>query len=303
MFRNMLSLFWLVVAAAGAQNSQNAAGDSLFTAGNFTQALAAFDMALKNNPKDSYAAIRIGHCHQALGRYPDALRAYDLAEKLGYPAFGILYRRSRVYSLLKNPDESLRWLRDLVAAGFPNVSMLKNEKDLDFVRSDRRFEAVVARADTNARPCMFIPEWRQFDFWIGDWDVFTPQGQLAGQNTIQFALDGCLLVENWTSSLGGSGKSINFYDREEKAWRQIWVANNGTVTEFQGIYDQTERVLKFRSRPTSGRQPLYKLFFYPLTASTVRQYCEQSTDGGQTWTIRYDFTYVRRENAKEEQSE
>lgn len=65
MFRNMFSLFWLVVAAAGAQNSQNAAGDSLFTAGNFTQALAAFDMALKNNPKDSYAAW---HCHQALGR-------------------------------------------------------------------------------------------------------------------------------------------------------------------------------------------------------------------------------------------
>ena len=32
-------------------------------------------------------------------------------------------------------------------------------------------------------PCA-APEHHQFDFWLGDWEVRTPEGKLAGHNTI-----------------------------------------------------------------------------------------------------------------------
>ena len=36
---------------------------------------------------------------------------------------------------------------------------------------------------TAAPPCD-APEFRQFDFWLGEWTVTKPDGQLAGTNRI-----------------------------------------------------------------------------------------------------------------------
>jgi hypothetical protein len=38
---------------------------------------------------------------------------------------------------------------------------------------------------------------RDFDFWIGDWDVFGPDGKQAGTNSITPLLDGGALAEHW----------------------------------------------------------------------------------------------------------
>jgi hypothetical protein len=49
-------------------------------------------------------------------------------------------------------------------------------------------------------PCS-APEYRQFDFWAGSWNVFNPSGQQVGTNTIERTLGGCVLHEQWTSGL------------------------------------------------------------------------------------------------------
>jgi len=54
--------------------------------------------------------------------------------------------------------------------------------------------------------------YRDFDFWIGHWDVYDPDGNFAGENLISVREGGCLLLEEWTGSQGGSGTSMNFYD-------------------------------------------------------------------------------------------
>jgi hypothetical protein len=51
---------------------------------------------------------------------------------------------------------------------------------------------------------------RQFDFWLGEWDVVPsgqtpPPRQQPSLNVIQSAHGGCVLVENWTASTGGTG--------------------------------------------------------------------------------------------------
>jgi hypothetical protein len=43
-----------------------------------------------------------------------------------------------------------------------------------------------------------------------------------------------------------------------------------------------------------GGKVLRRLTFFNLGADRVRQFSERSTDGGKTWTIGYDFTYIRK---------
>ncbi|MEO8385623.1 MAG: hypothetical protein ABI583_10295, partial [Betaproteobacteria bacterium] len=52
------------------------------------------------------------------------------------------------------------------------------------------------------KPCT-SPAYRQFDFWIGDWDVTNPAGKLVGTNLIKPILGGCVLHENWFATGGG----------------------------------------------------------------------------------------------------
>lgn len=68
------------------------------------------------------------------------------------------------------------------------------------------------------RPCA-AAEFRQFDFWLGQWDVFNPAGQKIGTNSITSIDGGCVLLESWTSARGGTGHSFNFYEPATKRWR------------------------------------------------------------------------------------
>jgi hypothetical protein len=51
-------------------------------------------------------------------------------------------------------------------------------------------------------PCA-APEYREFDFWIGDWVVTRPDGKPAGTNRIERIAGGCGLQETWTAATGG----------------------------------------------------------------------------------------------------
>lgn len=73
----------------------------------------------------------------------------------------------------------------------------------------------------------------QFDFWIGDWDVSTPDGTFAGNNSITSEESGCLLVERWTSVNGGTGQSYNYYNPATEKWRQVWVST-GAMIDYEG---------------------------------------------------------------------
>lgn len=72
-----------------------------------------------------------------------------------------------------------------------------------------------------------------FDFWIGDWDVYDTDDNLVGTNSITRAERGCLLVEHWTNTGGGTGQSYNFYDPVTDKWRQLWVSS-GSVIDYSG---------------------------------------------------------------------
>jgi hypothetical protein len=43
-----------------------------------------------------------------------------------------------------------------------------------------------------------------------------------------------------------------------------------------------------------GAPVLLRMTFTPIDANTVRQFGENSNDGGKTWTTAYDLTYRRK---------
>src|SRR6187431_2742470 len=82
------------------------------------------------------------------------------------------------------------------------------------------------------KPCS-SSEYRQFDFWIGEWEAFGPKGQKAGDSKISLLLDSCTIFEEWVSStvqkgLRFAGKSFNMYNAAKKRWQQYWLDNTGS---------------------------------------------------------------------------
>src|ERR1700730_11280330 len=56
------------------------------------------------------------------------------------------------------------------------------------------------------------PVHRQFDFWLGDWDVFDAEGPKSAHVLVESILDGCVLQETYEGANGANGKSFTIYD-------------------------------------------------------------------------------------------
>lgn len=41
---------------------------------------------------------------------------------------------------------------------------------------------------------------KQFDFWVGEWNVFDTLGNYVGKNNVLKQYDNCLIQENWISA-------------------------------------------------------------------------------------------------------
>ena len=157
--------------------------------------------------------------------------------------------------------------------------------------------ASAAPATPVSRPltCDLV-EHRQFDFWIGDWDVFTPDGNQVGVNHITLILGTCVLLENWKGKSGLEGWSFNVFDRVEKKWHQTWVDDRGTRLDLVGTLVGRNMVLSGTKAAPDGGTIIDRITWEPIDANHVRQLWEQSKDGGKTWAVAFDGKYVRHAN-------
>jgi hypothetical protein len=155
-------------------------------------------------------------------------------------------------------------------------------------------------AKAQQTPCGSNPVYRQFDFWIGEWEAFGPKGK-AGDSKIELILDSCIILENWKSlnSFKGmvySGKSFNTYNVNTKQWQQTWVDNAGGSTEYLEGHLEKDKMI-FQTKPfvfNKDTMGIQRLTFYNLGADKVRQLGEISKDNGVTWSTQYDLEYRRK---------
>jgi ketosteroid isomerase-like protein len=149
-------------------------------------------------------------------------------------------------------------------------------------------------------PCS-KPEFRQFDFWIGEWEAYGIKGAKAGVSKITVLLDSCVIMEEWTSAgtqqgLIYSGKSFNSYNDATKQWQQTWTDNTGNTTEFLRGEGSEGKIIYYADKVGSpdGMTFIRRLTFTKLSNDKVRQLGERSDDDGKTWTTEYDLEYRRK---------
>jgi hypothetical protein len=141
-------------------------------------------------------------------------------------------------------------------------------------------------------PCVTDPNARRFDFWVGEWEVRVAAGAVVGHSVVERVSGQCALLENWTAAGGGTGKSLNAYNRQLNRWQQFWVGQGGGVTEYRNSEWKGD-TLVFTTEPVSAA-PLQRLSFVARPDGTVRQFGETSNNAGRTWTTQYEFFYHRR---------
>lgn len=160
----------------------------------------------------------------------------------------------------------------------------------------------ILQINAQGLPCS-KPEYRQFDFWLGEWEVFATNGQKAGDSKISLMLDSCTIFEEWTSAslqsgLRYAGKSFNTYNASTKQWQQTWVDNTGATNEYmQGRFDNnqmifTSTLFKFSKDTMAVR----RMTFTNLSAGKLRQHGQISKDDGATWSTEYHLEYRRKLN-------
>jgi len=159
--------------------------------------------------------------------------------------------------------------------------------------------SVCAQEPDPTGPCSG-PEYRQFDFWIGDWSV-SSNGEPAGTNNVRSVHGGCAIQENWqgTGEGGISGSSYNIYDRAADHWHQTWVDSSGTLLQLDGGMKDGSMVLS-GERPArdGGGVVLHRISWTPAADGSVRQLWEASQDGGRSWSVLFDGLYVRKAGAQ-----
>lgn len=144
----------------------------------------------------------------------------------------------------------------------------------------------------NAKPCASA-EARQFDFWLGEWEV-TAKGKIAGQSKISLIAGGCALLEEYDTDRGYSGKSLNFYKADLGKWQQVWVGSDGGVLTLLGEYQDGKMILTGESQ-SAGKKILDRITWYNNADHTVRQVWDRSTDEGKTWSNLFDGLYTKKE--------
>jgi uncharacterized protein (TIGR02246 family) len=156
-----------------------------------------------------------------------------------------------------------------------------------------------------SRPCADAPEYRQLDFWIGEWDVAPAPGSTAvtsGRSRIESVANQCAITENYISTAGYAGRSFNTYNQEKRRWEQFYVDNMGALHHYLGQFRDGNMYFEADGIRTLGpTSPLatVKMTFFNQGPDQLRQLGEQSTDGGKTWTTAYDLIYRRRRGAEE----
>tara|TARA_R110002110_G_scaffold43803_2_gene135677 strand:- start:37988 stop:38527 length:540 start_codon:yes stop_codon:yes gene_type:complete len=144
---------------------------------------------------------------------------------------------------------------------------------------------------TAAGPCEGEAH-RQFDFWLGEWEVRTADGTLAGVNNISREHGGCVLHERYSTSRGYSGESLNVFDPSRKVWHQTWVDNAGTLLLLEGGLRGESMVLEGQTTGADGEIIRHRITWTPNADGSVRQHW-QSADAAGNWSTVFDGRYTR----------
>jgi hypothetical protein len=305
LLRNVVLLSILAPLAASPQSSAPnetvvAAANNAYTSENWTESELQYTILTQQNPTNARFWYRLGISARHNKDFDVSLNAMQKAKTLGapngLPAFIADYEIANIYAAMGDSDHALASLKASADGGFSQPARLSGDVEWNSLRQNPRFLELSKQVQHNAAPCEDAA-FREFDFWLGDWDVASAaDGVHQGSSHVAKEMGGCVVWENWTSAGGPYfGKSYNTWNVNLKRWEQYWVDNAAGVIFFHGGINNGVMDYWTDDVPqATGGTLLRHLQFFNLGSDKVRQFSQGSSDGGKTWHVEYDLVYTRR---------
>jgi len=159
-------------------------------------------------------------------------------------------------------------------------------------------------AQTNQAPPCSAPEFRQLDFWVGNWDLeFTKPDGSIGKATNRIVKDeygSCVISEHFRMPGGPAGGdyiggSHSIYDVQTKSWRQVWVDNGGGYFDLRGgpVTGQPHIFELVNVEPRGPQQRTMRMIWQDVTPRSLTwKWQSQEADG--SWKDQWVLRYVRK---------
>jgi hypothetical protein len=149
-------------------------------------------------------------------------------------------------------------------------------------------------------PACDTPAHHQFDFWVGDWQVFdATTDKLVALDRVEKREDGCIVEQDMTfltdlyrrpgAPHRLSGMSINRYDGE--AWLELWADNQWGAIAMRGSPD-TDGAMVLKTIAPSRHRDL-KIVWQKRADGTVRILQYVAPAGSGRWQKYGDLIYRR----------
>jgi hypothetical protein len=153
----------------------------------------------------------------------------------------------------------------------------------------------IPNANAQTPPACSTEEYRQLDFWLGNWDLsWTPTGvddNGTGTNDITLTLDTCVVQESFKAA-GTTGHSVSIYHAPPKKWRQTWVDNTGGYYALAGGPD--DEGFRLDMTRISEKSPYMRMIWRNIEKNSMDWHWQRSPDKGSSWEDSWVIHYERR---------
>jgi len=136
------------------------------------------------------------------------------------------------------------------------------------------------------------PGYRQFDFWLGDWDVFETDSSMSARAHVELIAGSCAVHELYEQNDGLIGDSILSFDPVRKVWQQTWVTNGGTLMVLSGAFKDGAVTLEGEYHSSTGKNLPHRIT-WKVESSGVRESAVMSKDAGKTWEPAFDVLFKK----------
>lgn len=290
------TFFTLLIAISMISYGQSLKKSALekFNNQEWKEAAKDYSAYLKKNQGDSSDWYNLAFSKSQLNQHTEAINLFKEAKELNFPSSFIYYGIAKSYASLSDQQNTLTTLEEGARNGLAAYARLLSDEAFEPIRDLSQFQLIMDQVALNAYPCLSSEDYRHFDFWIGEWDVYARGGKV-GENSITRAVGGCAIHENYITQGNYAGQSINFFDPIDKKWHQHWVGSSGDTYNYIET-KRAEGMLQFESpfMGSTGAISTSRLTFTLNEDGTVRQLFESSTDDGKTWSPAFDGLYKKK---------
>ena len=171
------------------------------------------------------------------------------------------------------------------------------EQSPDGGKSWRAWEGVYTR-QPRAPACAN----RDFDFWVGSWDLVVrappapgqPWAEAKGTNQIDSTYAGCVIEEHFRADGPGGfwqGHSVSAFQNGK--WRQTWVDDAGGFIALIGGWDGKQLELRGEPREQNGKTIVMRMVFSDISRDKLHWSWERSEDVGRAFVPIMTIDYQR----------